>query len=120
MVKSPACFDYEKLQWLNGHYIREADEERIFQLCLEYLWDADAINADFMREGGRPFERMVGTIKNSLKTISDVGEQLTYFLGEVHSYDPQALEKYMIPETIPLLEQEVWILEDSFDFNAMT
>src|SRR5581483_7074423 len=63
VVKSAACFDYEKLQWLNGHYIREADEERIYQLCLEYLWDADAINANFMPEGGPPLRRIVGTVK---------------------------------------------------------
>ncbi len=120
VVKSPARFDYEKLQWLNGHYIREADEERVYQLCLEYLWDADAINADFMREGGQALRRMVGTVKNSLKTISDVGDQLTYFLGEVHSYDSQGLEKYMVPETVPVLEQAVWALEETLDFNAMS
>ncbi len=120
VVKSPARFDYDKLQWLNGHYIREADEERIYQLCLEYLWDADAINSDFMREGGQALRRMVGTVKNSLKTISDVGDQLTYFLGEVHSYDAQGLEKYMVPETVPVLEQAVWVLEETLDFNAMS
>src|SRR5581483_375681 len=59
VVKSAACFDYGKLQWLNGHYIREADGERVYQLCLEYLWDADAINAEFMREGGPALNRMI-------------------------------------------------------------
>jgi glutamyl/glutaminyl-tRNA synthetase len=63
---------------------------------------------------------MVGTVKNSLKTISDVGEQLTYFLGEVHTYDPVGLEKYLVPGTVPLLEEAVWVLEDSLDFTAMT
>ncbi len=120
IVKSPACFDFEKLQWLNGHYIREADEERIFQLCLEYLWDADAIDANFMTEAGPALKRMVGTVKSSLKTISGVGEQLTYFLGEVHSYDPQGLAKYMVPGTVTVLEQAVWTLEESLDFTAMS
>ncbi|HJT23192.1 MAG TPA: glutamate--tRNA ligase [bacterium] len=120
IVKSPARFDFEKLQWLNGHYIRESDEERIFQLCLEYLWDADAIDSHFMTAGGGALRRMVGTVKNSLKTISGIGEQLTYFLGEVHSYDPQGLAKYMVPQTIPLLEQAVWILEETLDFTAMS
>ncbi len=118
--KSPAAFDYEKLQWLNGHYIREADEERIYQLCLEYLWEADAINADFMNQGGYALKRMIGTVKNSLKTISEVGDQLTYFLGEVHTYDPQALIKYLIPETIPVLESAIEVLEETFSFNAMS
>ena len=39
VVKSPAAFDYDKLQWLNGHYIRESSQEEIYQLCLEYLWE---------------------------------------------------------------------------------
>ena len=120
VVKSAACFDYEKLQWMNGHYIREAEEERIYQLCLEYLWDADAINEDFMREGGPALKRMITALKNSLKTISEVGEQLTYFLGEVHAYDPQGLAKYLVPGTIPILEQAIEILEDTVSFNAMS
>jgi glutamyl-tRNA synthetase len=118
--KSPAAFDYEKLQWLNGHYIREADPERVYQLCLEYLWDADAINEDFMRHGGEALKRMVTSVKSGLKTISDVGEQITYFLGEVHTYDPQGLEKYMTPAAIPPLEKAAFLLEETMDFTAMT
>ncbi len=120
VVKGAACFDYAKLQWLNGHYIREADEERIFQLCLEYLWDADAINAEFMREGGPALRRMVMTVKSNLKTISEVGDQLTYFLGEVHHYDPQGLEKFLIPETVPVLQEAVFALQETVDFTAIT
>ena len=120
VVKSAACFNYDKLQWLNGHYIREADDERVYQLCLETLWDAGAINEDFMREGGPALKRMIGTVKNSLKTISEVGDQLTYFLGEVHSYDAEALAKYLIPETLPVLEKVVFILEDTVAFSAMS
>jgi glutamyl-tRNA synthetase len=120
VVKGAACFDFGKLQWMNGHYIREADEERVFQLCLEYLWDADAISGDFMRTGGPALKRMIGTVKNSLKTISEVGEQLTYFLGEVHSYDPQALAKHTLPATVGILQRAVFLLEDAMDFTSMS
>ena len=119
VIKSPAAFDYEKLQWMNGHYIREASEEQIYHLCLEYLWEANAINEDFMREGGEALRRMIGAVKSSLKTISEVGEQLTYFLGEVHTYDPVAFEKYQNPETMRALEQSVLLLEDAMVFSAM-
>jgi glutamyl-tRNA synthetase len=119
VVKSPAAFSYEKLQWMNGHYIRESSDEQIYQLCLEYLWEADAINEDFMRQGGDALMRMIGTVKNSLKTISDVGEQLTYFLGEVHTYETEALLKYTVADTIPILEKAAIILEESMVFNAM-
>jgi glutamyl-tRNA synthetase len=39
--KSPSRFDMKKLESLNGHYIREADDERLAKLVAERLGDAD-------------------------------------------------------------------------------
>ncbi len=118
--KSPAAFDYQKLQWMNGHYIRESHIERIYQLCLEYLWDSDAISEDFMREGGPALKRMVQSVQGSLKTITDVGDQITYFLGEVHSYDPAGLAKHLNAGNLPILEDALRILDETLVFNEMT
>lgn len=117
--KNPARFDYEKLKWMNGSYIRRADPERIYQLCLEYLWNADAIDETFMKESGAALKRMISAVKGNLKTIADVGEELTYFLGEVHSYDPSGVGRFGNPQTIPILEKAVEVLEEMFVFNAM-
>ena len=38
--KSPAVFDLEKLQWLNGLYIRSSDIERITRMALPYYQKA--------------------------------------------------------------------------------
>jgi glutamyl-tRNA synthetase len=35
--RNPAMFDQEKLDWMNGHYMREADPERIAALLTERL-----------------------------------------------------------------------------------
>ncbi|MCD4665915.1 MAG: glutamate--tRNA ligase, partial [Bacteroidales bacterium] len=35
--KSAAVFDVEKLNWMNGHYIRHADLDRIVKLAIPYL-----------------------------------------------------------------------------------
>jgi glutamyl-tRNA synthetase len=34
---NPAAFDLQKLEWMNGHYIREADEDRLAELLTEAL-----------------------------------------------------------------------------------
>jgi glutamyl-tRNA synthetase len=39
--KSPSRFDMKKLESLNGHYIREADDERLAKLVAERLGGAD-------------------------------------------------------------------------------
>src|SRR4051794_12764738 len=39
--KSPSRFDFKKLENLNGHYIREADDERLAELIASKLGNAD-------------------------------------------------------------------------------
>jgi glutamyl-tRNA synthetase len=38
--RNPAAFDREKLEWMNGHYIREMQADRFAGLVLEWLTDA--------------------------------------------------------------------------------
>jgi glutamyl-tRNA synthetase/nondiscriminating glutamyl-tRNA synthetase len=40
VTPSPAVFDIEKLYWLNRHYIKEADPERLAKLALPYFMRA--------------------------------------------------------------------------------
>ena len=117
--KAPASFDYNKLLWMNGQYIRKADDEFIFQRCLEYLWDMGGIDELFMRASGPPLKRMLGLVKPSLKTINEVGDQILYFLGEVHVYDPEGLAKHLVTGNLPILEDAEKILDEAFHFNAM-
>jgi glutamyl-tRNA synthetase len=37
VTPSPAIFDFDKLNWLNRHYLKQADPERIAQLAEEYF-----------------------------------------------------------------------------------
>jgi glutamyl/glutaminyl-tRNA synthetase len=116
--KSPATFDYQKLLWVDGNYIRKADDEVVFQQCLEYLWDMGGIDEDFMRSSGAALKRMLGLVKSSLKTINEVGDQILYFLGEVHVYDPVGLDKHLTAANLPILEEAVKILDDQVMFSA--
>jgi glutamyl-tRNA synthetase/nondiscriminating glutamyl-tRNA synthetase len=37
VTPSPAVFDFEKLYWLNRHYLKSADRDRVFALSLPYF-----------------------------------------------------------------------------------
>lgn len=37
MSKSPAVFDYTKLKWMNGEYIKKMDFDRFYEMALPYL-----------------------------------------------------------------------------------
>lgn len=117
--KSPAMFDYAKLQWMNGQYIRKMDDEFIFQCCLEYLWDMGGIDDDFMNTSGTALKRMLGLVKPNLKTINEVGDQILYFLGDVHVYDPEGLKKHLHAGNLPILEESGQLIEGDLVFSAM-
>jgi glutamyl-tRNA synthetase/nondiscriminating glutamyl-tRNA synthetase len=46
VTPSPAVFDFDKLYWLNRHYLKAADPKRIVNLALPYLQQAHLILAD--------------------------------------------------------------------------
>jgi glutamyl-tRNA synthetase/nondiscriminating glutamyl-tRNA synthetase len=45
VTPSPAVFDMEKLYWLNRHYIKVAEPERIHRLALRFFADAGLMHA---------------------------------------------------------------------------
>src|SRR5436853_4124313 len=46
VTHSPAIFDFDKLYWLNRHYIKTADPHRIVELSLPYFRKAGVLPAD--------------------------------------------------------------------------
>jgi len=44
LSKSPAVFDYQKLEWFNGHWIRQASDEHLTDLIMPWLKDFDTAN----------------------------------------------------------------------------
>ncbi len=113
VVKSAAAFDYEKLQWLNGHYLRTIDDEKMFRLCKDYLLENKIISQEYAQSQEAYLRRAVGLVRGNLKLISEVGEQLTYFLNDTYSYDPQALVKFKTNENIPVFEQAIKVLKET-------
>ncbi|GHV05108.1 glutamate--tRNA ligase [Spirochaetia bacterium] len=43
--KAPAIFDYKKLEWYNGQYIRMKSDEELAELCLPYAVEAGLFGA---------------------------------------------------------------------------
>jgi glutamyl-tRNA synthetase len=74
---NPAAFDREKLDWMNGHYIREASDERLTDLVLESLERA-GIAAD--REA---VARAVPLVKERMRLLTEAAGLLRFLFEEV-------------------------------------
>ena len=79
-----AAFDRDKLEWMNGHYIREAEDPRLAQLLVEFLF-RDGIEAPLDRVAAA-----VPLVKERMRTLREGAELLRFLFVEEVEPDEKA------------------------------
>jgi glutamyl-tRNA synthetase, bacterial family len=69
--KASGTFDYKKLDWFNGMYIRQKSDEEIAALILPYLKDAGFISAEYTAEEQAKVALLAPSVKERMKVLSD-------------------------------------------------
>lgn len=69
--KSPAVFDYTKLKWMNGEYIKAMEESRFYEMAEPFL--KEAIH--------RPLalQKIAQMVKTRIETFPDIPEMVDFF-----------------------------------------
>lgn len=106
--KSPAVFDYTKLRWMNGEYIKAMDDEKFYCLALPYMQKAISRNVDF--------KKIAPMIKTRIEIWPDIADMISffdtlpaydnslYFNKKMKTSDETSLE--VLKEILPVLEEE--------------
>ena len=87
--KPAAIFDLDKLQWMNGVYIRQLAPDGLAARLLpflerEYPPELLPIDPDYLL-------RLVPLVQERLKTLADGPDMLSYFFADSPQYDAQML-----------------------------
>jgi len=90
--KSGAVFDLEKLNWMNGHYIRQKDLTELTELCQPYLTEYLKTNYKLPISNFQDdyIKLVVGLEQERLKKLSEIGENTKYFFI-TPDYNPKLL-----------------------------
>jgi glutamyl-tRNA synthetase len=114
--KSPAKFSYDKLDWMNGMYIRQLAVDDLAARLKPFL-DAAKLHAD-----AETVQRITPLIRERLVTLSDaVAMTDLFFVDDLH-YDPQLLvQKGMTAELARrVLAESQQILSSAPQFDEAT
>lgn len=115
--KHPAIFDYEKLKWMNGQYIRRSPVGRILGLCIPRLMRAGLISTPPTEEDLEYARRVIPLHMDRMRTLDEAPGLTSYFfevLSYPAGYEPRAVDKWLRASFAPeLLRQEL------ADFDAM-
>ncbi|MGB4045906.1 MAG: glutamate--tRNA ligase [Halanaerobiales bacterium] len=93
--KSSAVFDVEKLNWMNGKYIREADLDRILELSLPYLQEAGLVGEEISGEEYQWLKKVIDVARRGVDYLSQIPAETELFFKELEYEDKEkAIEEF--------------------------
>ncbi|BAI80540.1 glutamyl-tRNA synthetase [Deferribacter desulfuricans SSM1] len=102
--KSAAVFDFEKLKWINGIYIRNKDIKELTKLCIPFLLKSGLIDEDFINTSFNRLANMVESIRDNLEVLSDVTKYIGVYFKMETDFDDATKEILSYETTKPVLE----------------
>ena len=117
--KSSAIFDNQKLEWMNGHYIRESDQSRLIADLKTYWADFPVETFDIEPTTSK-LESVVPLIQDRIKTLKEAGPMINFLFSETLSYDPELLiqKKMDYKSTLVALQKALPVINETDPFNA--
>ena len=97
--RSAGVFNPDKLLWLNEHYIKTGDPQRLAGLVSELL---ERQGVDI--ENGPDLTAVVKTLQERAKTLVEMAEGAHFYFVAPETYDKAAAEKFLTLEQRPVLE----------------
>lgn len=108
MSKSPAVFDYTKLKWMNGEYIKMMEDDAFYEKAESYLKQAITKPLDL--------HRIASMVKTRIEVFPDIPALIDFF-QELPAYDTSMYEHkkmkttkesslQVLKELLPVLEQQ--------------
>ncbi|KXG74810.1 glutamate--tRNA ligase [Thermotalea metallivorans] len=101
--KSGGVFDTDKLNWINGHYIRESSVERIADLAIPHLIRAGYIAEGEVSEKYHWIQDMVTVMKDRLSYVGEIVDKGEIFFTAEIKPESQEAEEILKLEHLPQL-----------------
>ena len=110
--KSPAVFNPEKLLWLNAHYIKEADPDRL-QKEMRPLWPAGIDASDTVYT-----KKVIADLQTRVKTLVELSEMADFYFADEVKYEEESAKKFLVPEVAEHLKAIMVALPAIQNFNS--
>ena len=106
ITPSAAQFNTEKLNWLNAHYLKQADNNRLAELVKPRLEAREVIIT------AKPsLEAIISLYKERISNLNELADAAEVFYIDLHP-NPEVLAQHLMPEALPALEDFIAGLKD--------
>ena len=90
--KSAAVFDFDKLKWMNGIYIRSKEISELLELCKPYIIESGLADEKYINENKEKVEAMLLSVRDNFTLLSDAPEYLKVYFQLPNDITEEAME----------------------------
>jgi glutamyl-tRNA synthetase len=112
MNKSPAVFDYTKLKWMNGEYIKKMDFDKFYEMALPYI--KEVITKDY------DLKKIAHMVQTRIEIFPDIRDHIDFF-EELPEYDVSMYThkkmKTNAQTSLEVLQEILPVLEAQEDYS---
>ena len=101
--KSGGVFDTEKLNWVNQHYIKDADDEYLTDLAIPFLIEGGFITEEAASTKYDFLTKMISVIKEKLQYVKEIQDHANIFFGDKVELETEECRDFLKLEHIPTL-----------------
>jgi len=110
--RSAGVFNPDKLLWLNEHYIKTGDPDRLASLMVEIL-EGQVVETS----GGPDLTDVVKTLQDRAKTLVEMAEGARFYFEAPQTYDEKAAAKFLTEDKRDVLELTIKCLSELSTFT---
>jgi glutamyl-tRNA synthetase len=117
--KNPAIFDFEKLEWMNGAYLREMTPEVFAAEMFPWLVEAGVAPADDLQARPAWYAELAPLVAERTKLMPEVVPLVRFLFADKLDIEPQAAEKVLAQaDAAPILAAVAEALASVSDWSA--
>ena len=109
---SNSIFEYDKLNWMNGQYIKKMDIKELTQLAKPFLNKYDLTELTQAQ-----LEKVIESTREPITVLSDLTNDVAYFFGKDIEFEEGVKEKNIDTEQAQNILKYFDSQLDSYDFN---
>jgi len=110
--RSGAIFNVEKLQWMNGLYIRNLQPQELLKAARPYLPVTDIWSEEKTLAA-------LNTVKDGLNTLADLTAKTAFYFAKSLSYDSPDIQEFLVaPAAVAVLTALIPLVQGVADFDG--
>jgi len=98
VTKTAAIYDVTKLSWMNSHYIREYDLDRLAEAAIPFYEQKGLVKTPLSEEVYDYLKQVIEAVRERAKTLVEMAEISSYFYHDRFAYEQKGVTKHFSKE----------------------